>query len=240
MVVQGRIAPRVVFAFFSLALALAGGPAFAAREAPVPWHTISLRLAVDAEGRGTLPDDERVPAVLMDRLRAAIAHWQFDPARVKGRAVPGTTGLTFRLEVATVANGDEGIRMTGAWVTPVARRRGIPRYPLTAIRDRREGEVVMELKVSRWGQVSRVKVVEARGGKDFEQAAVEAAGQYVFVPDTVDGRKVGTKVRLPMIFRLNPEGTDTASAEEQQLAALSAVPSPDSIRLRTKVEPHEI
>jgi TonB family protein len=76
-----------------------------------------------------------------------------------------------------------------------------PRYPPDALVDAIEGDVQLELIVSRAGDVESVKVV-APAGHRFDEEAVASAGRFRFAPAVKDGRPVRARVRWTVAFRL--------------------------------------
>ncbi len=68
-----------------------------------------------------------------------------------------------------------------------------PIYPEDAIRDGVEGDIVLQLDIDANGHVSAVQVVTP-AGHGFDEAAVEAAKQFVFSPAELDGKPIAVRV----------------------------------------------
>ncbi len=73
-----------------------------------------------------------------------------------------------------------------------------PRYPLTALRRKLEGEVVLELRIEADGRVAQARVMSATPPGLFDEAAVAAAQRWRFAAgqDAVTTRQV-MRFRLP-------------------------------------------
>jgi TonB family protein len=85
---------------------------------------------------------------------------------------------------------------------PAKLLRGDPAaYPVAARADGLEGDVVLELVVSRLGDVESARVSRPLG-HGLDEAAVDAAHAFRFAPAMKDGRAVRVRVRWTMQFRL--------------------------------------
>lgn len=80
-----------------------------------------------------------------------------------------------------------------------------PRYPAEAAAQRREGSVVLEFTVTERGRTEGITVVSSTDGI-FDQAAIEAASQFVYLPRVVSGVPVEVRgVRNKITFVLAPD-----------------------------------
>ena len=71
-----------------------------------------------------------------------------------------------------------------------------PRYPPSM----NTGEVVLKVEVAADGTAAGVAVDRSSGHADLDEAAMEAARQWKFVPAYKDGKAVAGKVRVPVRF----------------------------------------
>lgn len=78
----------------------------------------------------------------------------------------------------------------------------VPVYPRRSRLRGEEGVVVLEAAVDESGRVADVRVVASSGYPGLDEAAVKALAEARFVPAERDGRPVGSRVRLPLGFRL--------------------------------------
>ena len=85
--------------------------------------------------------------------------------------------------------------------TPRLIREAKPKYTARAIQEKVQGEVLMECVVKADGTVGDKKVVKALH-PDLDQAALDAAAQWVFEPGTRDGKPVNVLVTITMTFTL--------------------------------------
>ncbi|GAB6094688.1 hypothetical protein JCM14469_09400 [Desulfatiferula olefinivorans] len=77
-----------------------------------------------------------------------------------------------------------------------------PVYPHDARRKGIEGKVVVQFVVTRNGQVTDIRVVDATPPGIFDQKAVDAVGKWRFEPGTYRGNPVDSRVTLPIRFEL--------------------------------------
>ncbi|MCU1277945.1 MAG: TonB family protein / TonB-dependent receptor [bacterium] len=76
-------------------------------------------------------------------------------------------------------------------------------YPPEAAASEREADVVIMATVSKNGDVTAVEV-DQHGGDPFDDAALDAARQWKFVPAMRDGKPIESRVRIPFHFRHGP------------------------------------
>jgi len=105
--------------------------------------------------------------------------------------------------VDSVVAEEAGVDADGRFdVPPRLSRRIEPVYPIAARRDRREGDVICEARITAHGRVSVVRVVVGSGFPDFDEAALAALRSARFEPASLRGRSVESVVRLTLSFRL--------------------------------------
>jgi TonB family protein len=109
--------------------------------------------------------------------------------------------------VAAVARAQEGFS------PPVLKRQVAPRYPAEAEAAGRAATVVLELSVDAEGKVTDARVI-APAGFGFDEAAVEAAKQFVFEPGRYQGTPVPVKVTFSQKFALKTVVKPVAPAAE--------------------------
>lgn len=78
-----------------------------------------------------------------------------------------------------------------------------PPYPILARRNGWEGEVVLEMVISRSGDCKRARVVASSGYKILDKAAWRAAKQWKFVPAKKNNIPVESTTIVPVVFRLD-------------------------------------
>jgi TonB family protein len=130
----------------------------------------------------TLPDS--TPRAVDDAKEAPVAGTDV----VIGDAPPNNSGEPIKAEFGT----KDGPRVLGIIK---------PDYPLTALRRRREGHVLMQLEISRTGKLTSANILEP-AGYGFDEAALEAVSEVHFSPALRNGEPVACIALLPVHFQL--------------------------------------
>ena len=86
-----------------------------------------------------------------------------------------------------------------------------PIYPEQAVREGLQGEVVLQLDLDPEGRVRSVQVV-VPAGHGFDEAAVEAARQFVFTPAEVNGKPSAVSINYTQHFVLQAPPVPTPMA----------------------------
>jgi TonB family protein len=90
--------------------------------------------------------------------------------------------------------------------------RVVPKYPINAARNSREGWARLSFVIDEQGDVSNVLVIETSGSKDLTQAAIKAAELWKYKPAMENGKPIQQCVNsVQMDFRMNKSGTTGAS-----------------------------
>ena len=87
---------------------------------------------------------------------------------------------------------------------PLARFQAQPQYPFDMRRGGISGEVLVEFVVDANGAVREARAVRS-SQREFETAAVQAVSKWTFRPGEKGGRKVATRMQVPIVFSLNAE-----------------------------------
>ena len=102
------------------------------------------------------------------------------------------------------AAGGDFVDITKLDKKPVATNRAAPVYPFEAKRLGYSGTVVLRFIVDSRGDVSDVEVVGSDHG-ELNRAAVDAMLRWRFRPGMKNGRRVSTRMEMPMVFSLKSE-----------------------------------
>ena len=86
-------------------------------------------------------------------------------------------------------------------VLPKLIRESKPQYTARAMQEKIQGEVLMECVVKRDGTVGDKKIVKSLH-PDLDQAALDAAAQWLFEPGTRNGKPANVMVTITMAFTL--------------------------------------
>lgn len=213
----------------ALGLALLGGTAIATtptQRSDVVHPQATYQITVDGdlyigtEGAVTdckLRNDDLTPAIaaLVDKQ---VRSWRFEPILVDGRAVKAKTSLKLVLTASPVAGGYQ-LHVTGVgFGNPVRRSQGLkpPEYPMVARQVGIGADVTLVLTIDGDGHVAAADVESTSlSGKGpprvmvqwadlFERSAKVAARRWRFdMTETVDGKAVSTRVRVPVSFRID-------------------------------------
>ena len=118
-------------------------------------------------------------------------------------AGPVVIGAGARPNGGAAQNDDQSEvqRPGGDVTTPKLRREVKPQYSERAKAEKIEGEVVMECVVKADGTVGDVQIVRSLD-PDLDQAAVDAAKQWLFEPGTKNGKPIDVLVTIAMAFTL--------------------------------------
>lgn len=94
------------------------------------------------------------------------------------------------------------VSVTELAVMPKAINPSKPKYPEELEEDEIEGEVILELSISKKGKVLKVKVIESEHPL-FTKTAMETAKNYKFIPGkTKDGKAVDAIIEYTFIFEI--------------------------------------
>lgn len=201
-----------------------------AETAPEPTRTfiVAYRLNLDAEGKleKLVLQDEAISQTLADNLEKQIRSWAYSPASVGGKPARTETNLWVTVMAVTNGKGGYDVSIVDA-TTGGAVAKGTllpPKYPVDQMR--MGVEAVMRLLVS---YDSDGKVIRAerpgkplRGMRPFEQAGEQAAKNWRFDPEKVDGIGVPGQVIVPLMFCIPPNNCASllrGSKEKEKLAA---------------------
>lgn len=77
-----------------------------------------------------------------------------------------------------------------------------PRYPMSAIREKAEGTVVVRAEILANGQSGRVELQTSSGFDSLDNAAMSTIKKWRFKPAMVDGQPTNQWVTIPITFRL--------------------------------------
>jgi bla regulator protein BlaR1 len=107
-----------------------------------------------------------------------------------------------------------------------------PSYPKEAMAQRQQGTVVVQVLVEDDGSVGEIELGRSSGFAALDRAAMEAVAGWRFHPAKREGRRVASRIEVPVSFALNasddastpmPEGASAPTPESQETPA----PEPD-------------
>jgi bla regulator protein blaR1 len=131
--------------------------------------------------------------LLLMPTAAGVSACRSDESRSMAQAVPVQT---------PPSDSDREVNRPGGNVTtPRLVREVKPQYTQRAMHEKVQGEVLMECVVRADGTVGDTKVIKSLH-PDLDQAALDAAAQWVFEPGTRNGKPVNVLVTIAMAFTL--------------------------------------
>ena len=83
------------------------------------------------------------------------------------------------------------------------KNRNPPTYPIQAIRQGQQGEVILNITINAAGEVVDVQVEKSSGYRVLDRAAEDAARHWRFNPGVKNGKPIGGVVRVPVNFSLS-------------------------------------
>jgi TonB family protein len=174
-------------------LALAAG-----RPRPVDL-TMSWILTLDKTGAiKSMQATETKNAGLYQRLETGIRkYWKFVPNKIKGNAGDIQTTLTVHSTLEPV-DGFYAVRVHDA--STGARYASMIPAP-QPVKAQGAAGVLLDVSYDASGRVTTAKAVAGgspKAGGDAERAAIAAVKQWTFKPETVGGKAVAGKVRVPV------------------------------------------
>jgi TonB family protein len=151
---------------------------------------------------------------LDDSALDAVKRWTFAPGVLGGQAVPVLARISltfalqepFRLSVATDVPADfvqnaVAIDVVGL-EAPLVRERVEAKYTSTAMIERIQGTVEVDVVIGLDGSVLRARVAKSLDPRwGLDENAIFAARQWKFTPGTLNGRPVTVLARVPVDFR---------------------------------------
>ena len=128
----------------------------------------------------------------------AVKQWVYEPWKVDGKPAP----VRFVVQVAFSLD-DKPVRVAQE-KRPRSVRIKNPEYPRTAMKERRQGTIQLEVVVGKDGTVQKVRVLEPAAERaDLEQAAVDAVKQWVYEPWLKDGKPCPVIFNVKVSFALH-------------------------------------
>jgi len=106
---------------------------------------------------------------------------------------------------ASAMAADAGPKVDTSRPTPVI-------YPLAAQQAGEEGTVVMNVYINDSGKAKKIAVAKSSGYTDLDNAAVETALNWHYVPAIRSGATVGDWAAVQVVYKLPGEGAGTQSS----------------------------
>ena len=125
------------------------------------------------------------------------------PPAVKPKATKPVAKTPTARKVAPPRESDVSTRATTPAVYDAAYLKNpAPRYPMSAIREKAEGTVIVRTEILANGQSGRVELQTSSGFDSLDNAAMSTIKKWRFKPAMVDGQPTNQWVTIPITFRL--------------------------------------
>lgn len=176
--------------------------------------TVYTKIWVDEKGKVVDVKVEKSDnAVFNQAAMDAAKQWAFKPALVKEKPVAVWIMVPFRFKLSegkgkapspgtpVDAQSKTGSAMDSQNRPPEVVKQVAVKYPEEAKKKGLEGAVWLKIEIDEAGKPTSASVMKS-DSKVFEQAAVDAALQWIFKPAMKDGKPVSTIVTVPFNFKL--------------------------------------
>ncbi|MBB1059493.1 energy transducer TonB [Marilutibacter spongiae] len=160
-------------------------------------HTFAIEL--DPQGRMvSMRPTAPMPDALRSALESRAAEWVF---QTDGRPA-GSIRSYLRIAVAGGTSAGEPLRILSATTGPAFDTLSNPVYPTSELRRGEGGVVVLQVEVDANGAVTAVDFHgdKQRATRSMANAARDAAWQWRFTPEQVDGMPIASTVLVPVCF----------------------------------------
>ncbi len=121
-----------------------------------------------------------------------------DMGAVAGNGSGGGIQIPDSVQADLLGNDLEGIKPD---VAPVLLKIVVPQYPESAVRRKLSGTVWLNVLVSESGTVKSARVLKS-DADELNQAAIQTALKYTFIPGTYRKKPIPVWVSLPIQFKL--------------------------------------
>lgn len=212
-----------------LALLALSLPALAADSSRSATLWLNAQVTIDADGRiSSLEWREERPAgrAVIDHIEPIVRGWEFVPGTVDGVPAATRTRLTVRTSIVE-EQGALSVYIAEAATGASSIDMQPPRFPLVALKDRVDAEVVTEIDIAADGTITLVDMrFEGSRGilhrKAFLRAAESAIREWSFRLEEVGGHPVATRMSVPVTFCV--QGSSWCARRERAAATRPVAP----------------
>jgi TonB family protein len=183
-------------------------------EVTIPFRSIAngtvvLDVMITDEGEVRNVQVRRDIASVTEEAVRSVRTWKFEPAKLNGKTVTSrmTVAVTFNpasplaadmadMPLPPLIHQDDESRIQSSYQPPEVTRATFPTYPVDAVWP---GTVILEASINKAGKAESTKVL--RDAPPFTSTSIEAIEDWRFMPATLNGRPVESKVVLVFCFR---------------------------------------
>ncbi len=172
--------------------------------------TVVLDVMISEEGEVRNVQVRRDIASETEEVVRSVKTWKFEPAKLNGKAVRSrmTVAVTFNpapplsenIPLPPLIHQDDEARIQSSFQPSEVTRATFPTYPVTALGyPVWPGTVILEPSINEAGKVQSTKTL--RDAPPFTTTAIQAIEDWRFIPATLNGTRVESKVVLVFCFR---------------------------------------
>jgi TonB family protein len=168
--------------------------------------TVVLDVMISEKGEVRNVQVRRDIASVTEQAVSSVKTWKFAPARLNGKTVASrmTVAVTFNpapplaedIPLPPLIHQDDEARIQSSYQPPEVTRATFPTYPVDAVWP---GTVILEACINKAGKAESTKVL--RDAPPFTTMSTQAVHDWRFMPATLNGRPVESKVVLVFCFR---------------------------------------
>jgi TonB family protein len=178
--------------------------------------TVVLDVIISEGGEATNVQVRRDIASVTEEAVRSVRTWKFAPAKFNGKAVTSrmTVAVTFNpvpllavtlnpapplaenVPLPPLIHQDDEARIQSRFQPPQVTRATFPTYPLKALN---LGTVILQASINEAGKAQSAKAL--RDAPPFTTSSIQAIEDWRFIPATLNGRPVESKVVLVFCFR---------------------------------------
>jgi TonB family protein len=168
--------------------------------------TVVLDVMISQEGKVRNVQVRRDIASVTEEALRSVRTWKFEPAKTNGKPVTSrvTVAVTFNpapplatnIPLPPLIHQDDEARIQSSYQPPEVTRATFPTYPADAVSP---GTVILEASINKAGKAESTKVL--RDAPPFTTTSIQAIEDWRFMPATLNGTPVESKVVLVFCFR---------------------------------------
>jgi len=172
--------------------------------------TAVLDVMISEEGEVRNVQVRRDLAPVTEEATRSVETWKFAPAKLNGKTVASriTVAVTFNpspysspplaesVPLPPLIHQDDEARIQSRFQPPQVTRATFPTCPLDALNP---GTVILQASINEAGKAQSAKALQ--DAPPFTNAAIKAIDDWRFIPATLNGRQVESKVVLVFCFR---------------------------------------
>jgi TonB family protein len=156
---------------------------------------------VEPDGSVKIGEVRGVAQALHKLVVTRLSTLALQPAQRNGASLAAKSQLRGEVVLKPAPNDEYQVDIDSPRVSACAISQAVPRFPPTMARDGKSGAVLLELRIGLDGHVVSARALQSTH-REFSEAALSAAGQWIFEPQWLEGEPVEVAVQWPVAFHL--------------------------------------